>query len=44
MTATDVDNADNTFTATKVEGTNGTFSIKVENGEWTFVANSASMR
>ncbi|MFS1909577.1 VCBS domain-containing protein [Vibrio lentus] len=31
MTATDVDNADNTFTATSIEGTNGTFSI-AENG------------
>ncbi|MFS1895534.1 VCBS domain-containing protein [Vibrio lentus] len=40
LTATDVDNADNTFTATSIEGTNGTFSI-AENGEWTFVANSA---
>ncbi|XNJ83173.1 VCBS domain-containing protein [Vibrio cyclitrophicus] len=35
-----MDNADNTFTATSIEGTNGTFSI-AENGEWTFVANSA---
>ncbi|MFS1909575.1 VCBS domain-containing protein [Vibrio lentus] len=43
MTATDVDKvffADNTFIATSIEGTNGTFSI-AENGEWTFVANSA---
>ncbi|PMM01745.1 hypothetical protein BCT63_18540 [Vibrio kanaloae] len=40
LTATDVDNADNTFTATSKEGSYGTFSI-AENGEWTFVANSA---
>ncbi|WP_343750162.1 VCBS domain-containing protein, partial [Marinomonas primoryensis] len=40
LTSSDVDNADNTFTATSIEGTNGTFSI-AENGEWTFVANSA---
>ncbi|MBR7889243.1 retention module-containing protein, partial [Marinomonas sp. A79] len=40
LTATDVDNADNTFTADTIVGTNGTFTIS-ENGEWTFEANSA---
>ncbi len=40
LTSSDVDNADNTFTANTIVGTNGTFSI-AENGEWTFEANSA---
>ncbi|MCB5162718.1 retention module-containing protein, partial [Marinomonas algarum] len=40
LTAKDVDNTDNVFTANTIEGTNGTFSIDA-NGAWTFVANSA---
>ncbi|GKT11405.1 MAG: hypothetical protein ISEC1_P0369 [Thiomicrorhabdus sp.] len=41
LTATDVDNADNTFVAqTNVAGTNGTFSIDAS-GAWIFTANSA---
>ena len=41
LTATDVDNPDNTFTAqTNVAGSHGTFSID-ENGTWSYTANSA---
>ncbi|MFV7786206.1 VCBS domain-containing protein, partial [Shewanella marisflavi] len=40
LTATDVDNPDNTFTPLTVEGTYGTFTL-LGNGEWTFTANSA---
>ncbi|MBJ7540044.1 retention module-containing protein, partial [Marinomonas transparens] len=40
LTATDVDNEDNTFIAKTTIGENGTFSVDA-NGEWTFVANSA---
>ncbi|BFL85963.1 hypothetical protein LFREDSHE_44130 [Shewanella baltica] len=40
LTATDVDNADNSFTPATVVGTYGTFTLQ-GNGEWTFTANSA---
>ncbi|WP_394375377.1 retention module-containing protein [Stutzerimonas frequens] len=40
LTSTDVDNADNSFTATSLVGTNGTLTLAA-NGQWTFVANSA---
>ncbi|MBJ7540043.1 VCBS domain-containing protein, partial [Marinomonas transparens] len=40
LTATDVDNEDNTFIAKTTIGENGTFSVDA-NGEWTFNANSA---
>jgi VCBS repeat-containing protein len=41
LTATDLDNTDNSFTAqTNVAGSYGTFSIAA-NGQWTFEANSA---
>jgi len=40
LTSTDVDNTDNTFTATTVTGTIGDFNIDA-NGNWTFTANSA---
>ncbi|WP_222116795.1 Ig-like domain-containing protein, partial [Shewanella sp. KCT] len=40
LTATDVDNPDNTFTPITVEGTYGTFTL-LGNGEWSFTANSA---
>nr|WP_112481203.1 VCBS domain-containing protein [Vibrio variabilis] len=39
LTATDVDNPDNSFTPSSSVGTYGTFSIDT-NGVWTFVANS----
>ncbi|MDO9625794.1 MAG: VCBS domain-containing protein [Pseudomonas sp.] len=40
LTSTDVDNADNSFTAATIVGTNGTFSIDAF-GAWAFIANSA---
>ena len=40
LTATDVDNADNTFTANSTTGTTGVFSIDAS-GAWTFTANNA---
>ena len=40
LTATDVDNPDNTFTAATIVGTIGTFAIDAA-GTWTFTANSA---
>ncbi|MBK3759307.1 retention module-containing protein [Stutzerimonas frequens] len=40
LTSTDVDNADNSFTAASLVGTNGTLTLAA-NGQWTFVANSA---
>ena len=40
LTSTDVDNVDNAFTATTVNGTIGDFNIDA-NGNWTFTANSA---
>ncbi|WP_165788504.1 retention module-containing protein [Stutzerimonas stutzeri] len=40
LTSTDVDNANNSFTAASITGSNGTFSIDAT-GQWTFVANSA---
>ena len=40
LTSTDVDNADNSFSATSLVGTNGTLTLAA-NGQWTFVANSA---
>ena len=40
LTSTDVDNANNSFTAASTVGSNGTFSIDAT-GQWTFVANSA---
>ncbi|BAJ03817.1 RTX toxin, putative [Shewanella violacea DSS12] len=40
LTATDVDNADNSFTPTSVVGNYGTFTLEAD-GQWTFVANSA---
>ena len=40
LTSTDVDNADNSFTATSIVGANGTLTLAA-NGQWTFVANSA---
>ena len=40
LTSTDVDNLDNTFTATTVTGAIGDFNIDA-NGNWTFTANSA---
>ncbi|MBB1272036.1 BspA family leucine-rich repeat surface protein [Psychromonas sp. SR45-3] len=40
LTSTDVDNADNVFTANSVIGRYGTFNI-TESGAWTFTANDA---
>jgi len=40
LTATDIDNIDNIFTAIKIDGNNGSFEL-AESGEWTFTANSA---
>ncbi|WP_310586347.1 tandem-95 repeat protein [Stutzerimonas frequens] len=40
LTSTDVDNADNSFTAASLVGTNGTLTLAA-NGQWAFVANSA---
>ncbi len=40
LTSTDVDNADNSFTATTIVRDNGTFTLNA-NGQWTFVASSA---
>ena len=40
LTSTDVDNANKSFTAASITGSNGTFSIDAT-GQWTFVANSA---
>ncbi|AEF55073.1 retention module-containing protein [Marinomonas posidonica] len=40
LTATDADNENNAFTATTIEGENGSLSITAA-GVWTFVANSA---
>ncbi|MFM5194211.1 VCBS domain-containing protein, partial [Aeromonas media] len=40
LTATDVDNPDNTFTLSEQVGKYGTFTL-AEDGQWTFTANSA---
>ncbi|ENM4022738.1 VCBS domain-containing protein, partial [Vibrio cholerae] len=40
LTATDVDNPDNTFTPITVEGQYGTFTL-AKDGQWSFTANSA---
>ncbi|WP_217992648.1 VCBS domain-containing protein, partial [Polaromonas sp. AET17H-212] len=40
LTASDVDNTPNTFTAATIVGTTGTFAIDAA-GAWTFTANSA---
>ncbi|MBC7200061.1 MAG: retention module-containing protein [Pseudomonas balearica] len=40
LTSTDVDNADNSFTAATIVRDNGTFTLNA-NGQWTFVASSA---
>ncbi|WP_219725307.1 VCBS domain-containing protein, partial [Stutzerimonas stutzeri] len=40
LTSTDVDNADNSFTAATIVRDNGTFTLAA-NGQWTFVASSA---
>ncbi|NVK75208.1 MAG: tandem-95 repeat protein, partial [Oceanospirillaceae bacterium] len=40
LTSTDVDNPNNSFTASTTQSSSGTFTIS-ESGDWTFVANSA---
>ncbi|PKG97053.1 hypothetical protein CXF92_00015, partial [Pseudomonas sp. Choline-3u-10] len=40
LTSTDVDNPDNSFTATTIVRDNGTFTL-ASNGQWSFVASSA---